>query len=732
MKRKKLLVLVFLTFLMSNSYAQTWEYYKDFPVNINPVDVDINNIGTIFMLTSDYRIFYKMQNQNWVEMPEYGVPNYLCIKVKKSSNRLYIGDLDQGLIATSNFGQTYEPLYLTTDPNSGFHEAIVALSNPNSSGVFFGASFDIFTPTIIKYTNNGTVGQIIHFDPTENPNNIIDEMLFTSDNVLLMGTDNGGIWLSNDNGVTFQHSNFNQHNVFSFTEDLNGTVYALGFNYAENKSFLISSTDYINWTELELPNPDIKYKTVFFENGNNNLWLASGDNLYKTNVSGDSISSWNNANYNNGSHSCIELLKYSDNVYNFSNEYVMQTNSNGETWSSPLTQGLNGISIYAGFGDNNKLFTASYSSTILSSLDNSNSNWINKSLSNYFPGDCIAKPDGRIYIPEYKKVFKSIDNGVTFTEITPPNVGNSYVSKFYVGENHSLFAVINNDSEKLYRSTDDGNTWQLFGDFTSTDPFDPATIQSISEDSSGRVFVTVLSSFIFFDFNFIYYTEDNGANWNYLTYDSQAHQEGCSSSYNSVKSVGNTTFCAPCGKTYKIDLNNSSDPFVEEITFNGNSIAPESLKVNGNGDYYIFYNSLQKSNDGGQTWVDLGIPDVITNASAQVNDIFFDNDYNVFLTTRSDIYTPQAIRGFYKLTENLNTVPHIKTNIDIVPNPATNYINISHDVELKDIKLIDVTGKIILTSTEDNINISSLSKGVYMIRVEDINGNFDTKKLIKN
>jgi hypothetical protein len=72
--------------------------------------------------------------------------------------------------------------------------------------------------------------------------------------------------------------------------------------------------------------------------------------------------------------------------------------------------------------------------------------------------------------------------------------------------------------------------------------------------------------------------------------------------------------------------------------------------------------------------------------------------------------------------------------IKIYPNPSSSVINISNsNVNIKNIKLIDVTGKVIYNNVNaQSINVSNFSKGLYILRIESQEGAVSSKKVIIN
>jgi hypothetical protein len=62
--------------------------------------------------------------------------------------------------------------------------------------------------------------------------------------------------------------------------------------------------------------------------------------------------------------------------------------------------------------------------------------------------------------------------------------------------------------------------------------------------------------------------------------------------------------------------------------------------------------------------------------------------------------------------EDLNTYP----DINLYPNPCTDHITVDAET-VQAVHIFDFTGKVVLTSANKQINVSSLSKGVYSILI---------------
>ncbi len=72
--------------------------------------------------------------------------------------------------------------------------------------------------------------------------------------------------------------------------------------------------------------------------------------------------------------------------------------------------------------------------------------------------------------------------------------------------------------------------------------------------------------------------------------------------------------------------------------------------------------------------------------------------------------------------------------INLYPNPVTNLltIEISNDIQLKKISLFDIIGKqISIEENSNTISLKYLPSGVYFVKLQDVDGNSITKKIIK-
>ena len=67
----------------------------------------------------------------------------------------------------------------------------------------------------------------------------------------------------------------------------------------------------------------------------------------------------------------------------------------------------------------------------------------------------------------------------------------------------------------------------------------------------------------------------------------------------------------------------------------------------------------------------------------------------------------------------------------LYPNPANNIVNIELTTELKSVEIYSLQGQKVLTSNKNQVDVSGLSKGIYMVRVEDVDNGVSTQKMVK-
>jgi hypothetical protein len=77
--------------------------------------------------------------------------------------------------------------------------------------------------------------------------------------------------------------------------------------------------------------------------------------------------------------------------------------------------------------------------------------------------------------------------------------------------------------------------------------------------------------------------------------------------------------------------------------------------------------------------------------------------------------------------ENFNSIEY-----RIYPNPISEFLIVDCAEQLSQATLYDITGNLILTSHETKINLTSLARGTYIVKLIFENGITSTEKIVKN
>jgi len=73
-----------------------------------------------------------------------------------------------------------------------------------------------------------------------------------------------------------------------------------------------------------------------------------------------------------------------------------------------------------------------------------------------------------------------------------------------------------------------------------------------------------------------------------------------------------------------------------------------------------------------------------------------------------------------------------QNNLDVklYPNPVRDILNIEIEKDIQSIEVYNIQGQKILSSNQKQINVSDLAAGMYMVRIQDIDNNIATKKIV--
>jgi len=108
-----------------------------------------------------------------------------------------------------------------------------------------------------------------------------------------------------------------------------------------------------------------------------------------------------------------------------------------------------------------------------------------------------------------------------------------------------------------------------------------------------------------------------------------------------------------------------------------------------------------------------------------------------------NVYTTAAMSGNFGLmafdnisltTSSLSTSENLLSeSLQVYPNPTSDYLNIKGSKKVSGVKVLDVSGRVVLSSdkAEQRIDVSQLVKGAYILTVKNTDGTSSTHKFIK-
>lgn len=119
--------------------------------------------------------------------------------------------------------------------------------------------------------------------------------------------------------------------------------------------------------------------------------------------------------------------------------------------------------------------------------------------------------------------------------------------------------------------------------------------------------------------------------------------------------------------------------------------------------------------------------------SSQIESVTFEDDYKVlvssevFGSTASALYSIDFEEIFATSVQDISLSN--ERELLVYPNPAINTINVGLQ-EFRVAEVLDVSGKLLLKSTKQSIDVSKLSAGVYMLRVTAESGTVSTQRFV--
>lgn len=218
------------------------------------------------------------------------------------------------------------------------------------------------------------------------------------------------------------------------------------------------------------------------------------------------------------------------------------------------------------------------------------------------PSDYINAKKQALAIPQAK-------NGLTFSEVGPDNIGGR-TRAIAIDPNNDNLIYAGSVSGGLFKSTDQGNTWNRVQEYDDQVPVTCISSVAITENSSIYVGVG------FSDFSDgcqtcegVYYSGDNGATWSQIS----TSNNDCVNKIIADPSKNDAIYYTAGSGKYLTRIENASTGSpVETVINSSNGIASSGsagrdIKISPNGQHllYLSSNKVYVSNDGGVSFNDV-------------------------------------------------------------------------------------------------------------------------------
>ncbi len=169
-----------------------------------------------------------------------------------------------------------------------------------------------------------------------------------------------------------------------------------------------------------------------------------------------------------------------------------------------------------------------------------------------------------------------------------------------------------------------------------------------------------------------------------------------------------------CGSNLITELNFNNNPNFRTLNCSNSSNLTNIYLKNGNNDNITFEGFWASNFENLPNLESICIDDI--NNTSLTNSILNQVGHDITFTDNCTL----------SLNEN-NLF-----DLQVYPNPTKNILNITSNVEIKQIEVFNLLGQSVLKHTnQNNINVSYLSKGIYTLKIIDVNKQFTFKKFIK-
>ncbi|MDQ1265105.1 MAG: hypothetical protein QG635_255 [Bacteroidota bacterium] len=456
---------------------------------------------------------------DYLNMPEVGEVE--DIKIDSNGN-IFLGTYN-GLYRSQDKGRTWKHLIgndLTRFQINKSENIVVAVYNTN---------YPLRVIEIYYSEDKGNYFNQIEMDSINNKL-YIDKVILTDNNaIMLLIRNEKDSLLSYYSAYPYNHWEKNSFKlnlpkniqVFHTSVENDNVIYIGGYkdNYNYDTGVLYYTDDYgKNWKLLDSSLSDIIRCWKFIDE--NRIYLGTGNGLYYTSNKGKT---WIPKGFNNKNNSIYDFIIDSNGVFYSSvfmrNPYfdigIYHSKDSCKTWTRMNLEILSIVNTLA--ISDNKLYAGDRLGFHISSDSGQTWQLSNKGFSGSNMKSIGFGKKGEIYTGGYGGLYKSTDNGKNWKSLISIQE-NPY--KILVNDKNDIFYI----SQGVGRSTDKGETWQIFTDGLIIGTGNPDALYDLIFNKRGWLLGGS-------SFNAYYYSTDYGEKWNrvndgWSTYSFAINSEG--------------------------------------------------------------------------------------------------------------------------------------------------------------------------------------------------------------
>jgi PKD repeat protein len=368
--------------------------------------------------------------------------------------------------------------------------------------------------------------------------------------------------------------------------------------------------------------------------------------------------------------------------------YFAKTIDGGQTWQT-ISAGFDNwfFMDIEFFNENNGAALANLNSGAsgVYITDNAGESWVAATGINQNIQDLAYANESTVWaVGADEKISKSSDGGLSFSQVyagTP--------SRFFIGcDFDKNYGVIGGEDGKIFSTADGGNTWNTFA--TGYENF-----QGIHVFENDSAYVGGTDENIYKSLNW-------GDNW-----EIEEDGSGFSHIYKVKFTSDGTGFL--CGSQGMIKR--KAAPLIAGFD------ADQTDICDGN---EVAFTDMSSGAIESWSWTfEGGYP----SDSQEPNPIIFYLDagsYDVSLTVTNANGESTLVMEDYITVHNCTGLAETNiTSLQLMPNPAIDNLNILGITEEAQIKLLDLSGKVIIETNQTQIDLSNIPSGIYLVEVND-------------